>query len=195
MMNGGRRRNCDRRLNRRVPSSVVVMPCGSYNIRCFGRKYRLSHQGRNVVPRSPLFCTLIKAILCTESSVLTRTKCRHIPEDIILQILKFHYRKFDIDFEGTFLHHIYICVCVCVCLCVCKNRLTELYSFQNPSGLVVLRVHQVHTSTFWTDRCILVCHWFRISENIKHCHYVGDGPKFQVFVPPMREFLYSPDSG
>jgi hypothetical protein len=78
-----------------------VMPCGSYNNRCFGRTFLLHFQVEqnqrdrnyvsslfaNVVPKSLiLFGLMMEAIHSSETSDLTRATRRHIRQDGILHI-------------------------------------------------------------------------------------------------------------
>jgi hypothetical protein len=73
-----------------------VAPCGCCKNRRFGETYLLHHEcsmlrllvTANVVPSSLIISTLMmEAIRSSETSVLTRTTRRHIPQDGILQAL------------------------------------------------------------------------------------------------------------
>jgi hypothetical protein len=65
-----------------------VTPCGSCKYRYFGGINRLYHQllvADNVSSSAILFTPMLEAIRSSETSVLTKAKRRHMPEDGILR--------------------------------------------------------------------------------------------------------------
>jgi hypothetical protein len=66
-----------------------VTPCGSSHILCFGRTYRLHHQGGNseigtVLSVISISTLIMEAICFSKTSVHTSATRRHIPEDGII---------------------------------------------------------------------------------------------------------------
>jgi hypothetical protein len=83
-----------------------VTPCGSCKNRRFGGRYRLHHEGDNVVPSSLILVTLMtEAISSSETSVLTRVTRRNIPEDTILYtsyLVKHESREGAVDIASGY---------------------------------------------------------------------------------------------